>query len=117
MPAQVLGGAVHHHRRAQLERSAEEWCGERVVDQKRHPSLTPDRRDGLDVGHRAQRVGDCLRDHKPCRVQGTAGRIEIGENVHGGWAQVRREGAPGLEVAARVNGKRGRLHLSLVRPA
>jgi len=43
--------------------------------------------------------------------------VEIGEHVHGGRAQLRCEGASGLQFAARVNGKRGRLHRSLVRPA
>ena len=84
MPADVLGGAVHHHVCTQFDGTAEDGRREGVVDEHRHSSLSGHPRDGLHVGHPAQRVGDGLEKHEPGAVQRGPDCVEV-QDVHEHW--------------------------------
>ena len=79
MAAEVFRRAVHHQARAQVERATQERRREGVVDQKRNAALSSHRRDGFDVRHPAQRVGDGLRDDETRRLHGPVDRVELGQ--------------------------------------
>ena len=94
MPAEVLRRAVHDHRRAQIERPAQQRRRERVVDEKRHPPLAGDRRDRFQVRYATERVGDGLGDDEPGARDRPPHSIEVGQIDELGLI------AGGLEVLA-----------------
>ena len=79
--AAVLGGGVHDHVRAQVQRLLQIRGGERVVDDHQGAEGVGDLGDGGDVGHRHQRVGRGLhpdRDRLP-RQDGRLHGGQVGE--------------------------------------
>ena len=79
MPAEVFRGAVHDHGYAEVERPAEQWCGERVVDEKGHAALASHGGDCFQVRDPAQRIGDRLGDDQAGALQAVADSIEVGQ--------------------------------------
>ena len=63
MAVHVLGGGMGDYVAAELERTAEDGGGERVVHDERHAVPVRDLRKLGDVEHHAGRVGDSLAEH------------------------------------------------------
>ena len=116
VPAQELGGRVHHDIRAVLDGPAEIGRGQGVVDHQRHAGFMRDGRDLLDIQHVHARIGDGFgvesarsRRDGAAEVLGIVGFDESGVDPEAAEADVE------LRVGAAVE-RAGRDHL-VARPA
>ena len=107
VPADKLGGRVHDHLGAPVERAAQVGRGKRVVHHERDAAAAPQRGDGFEVENAAARVADGFAvKHARARREGRFPRVHaVGVNESNRQAQL-AEGVRELRGRAAIEVRR-----------